>query len=84
MRALTTICVLVAAQGVIGFAQYELELPAGLVWIHVAVAASTWMAILFANAAAGRAARTTVVETPPQFWGGESRTSVERTPVGPS
>jgi cytochrome c oxidase assembly protein subunit 15 len=84
MRALTWVCVLVAAQGVIGFAQYELELPAGLVWIHVAVAATTWMGILFANAAVGRLTPTTVVEAPPQFWGGEHRTSVERTPAGPS
>ena len=84
MRALTALCLLVAAQGVIGFAQYELELPAGLVWIHVAVAASAWMAILFSAAAAGPLTRTTVVEDPPQFWGGESRTSVEREPVGPS
>jgi cytochrome c oxidase assembly protein subunit 15 len=53
-RALTAVCLLVAAQGVIGFAQYELELPAEIVWTHVVVATGTWIAILLAVAAAGR------------------------------
>jgi cytochrome c oxidase assembly protein subunit 15 len=83
-RALTTLCVLVAAQGVIGFAQYELELPAALVWLHVAVASAAWMSILVANAAAGRLTARTPVEDHPQFWGGETPTSVERTPATPS
>jgi heme A synthase len=83
-RALTAVCVLVAAQGVIGFAQYELALPASLVWIHFAVAAATWLGILFANAAAGRLTRTTVVDAPPQFWGGEARTPVEHLSADPS
>jgi cytochrome c oxidase assembly protein subunit 15 len=53
-RALTALCLLVGAQGVIGFAQYELELPAGIVWVHVLVATAAWVALLFAVAAAGR------------------------------
>jgi cytochrome c oxidase assembly protein subunit 15 len=53
---LTTVCLLVAAQGVVGFAQYELRLPSELVWLHVVVATGTWMAIVFAFAAAGRLA----------------------------
>jgi cytochrome c oxidase assembly protein subunit 15 len=87
MRALTLVCVAVAAQGVVGFAQYELELPASLVWIHVAIAATAWMGILFAVAAAGRLRRTTPVRPPgepPQKWGAGTRTSVEREPVTPS
>ena len=83
-RALTILCLLVAAQGVIGFAQYELELPAALVWLHVAVASAAWTSILFANAAAGRLSPSTSVEGPPQFWGGERRTSVEHASAGPS
>ncbi len=52
-RALTTLCLLVAAQGIVGFAQYELQLPASLVWLHIVLATATWLAILFAVAAAG-------------------------------
>jgi heme a synthase len=59
-RALTAVCLLVAAQGVIGFAQYELELPAELVWLHILVATATWIAVLFAVAAVGREPRTAV------------------------
>ncbi|HEX8123115.1 MAG TPA: COX15/CtaA family protein [Solirubrobacteraceae bacterium] len=53
-RALTALCLLVAAQGVIGFAQYELELPTEIVWLHILVATGAWLALLFAVAAAGR------------------------------
>jgi cytochrome c oxidase assembly protein subunit 15 len=53
-RALTALCLLVAAQGVIGFAQYELELPPELVWLHILVATGAWIALLLAVAAAGR------------------------------
>jgi cytochrome c oxidase assembly protein subunit 15 len=53
-RALTALCLLVAAQGVIGFAQYELELPAEIVWLHILVATGAWVALLLAVAAAGR------------------------------
>jgi cytochrome c oxidase assembly protein subunit 15 len=63
-NALTAVCLLVAAQGVIGFAQYELQLPAGLVWLHVLVAAGTWLAICFANAAAPRAVPAPAVPPP--------------------
>jgi heme a synthase len=82
MTALTCVCGLVAAQGVIGFVQYELELPAGLVWIHVAAASATWVAILFTVNAAGRLSRTTLVENAPPART-DHRTSVEREPVGP-
>lgn len=51
---LTAVCVLLAVQGVIGGLQYEFELPAEMVWVHVALAAATWVAILRAVAAAGR------------------------------
>lgn len=51
---LTIVCVLLAVQGVIGGVQYELELPAELVWVHVSLGAATWIAIVRAVAAAGR------------------------------
>jgi cytochrome c oxidase assembly protein subunit 15 len=53
-NAVTTVAVLVACQGFVGAVQYALELPAEMVWIHVVLAALTWIALLFAVAAAGR------------------------------
>ncbi|HEY7255364.1 MAG TPA: COX15/CtaA family protein [Solirubrobacterales bacterium] len=45
---------LLALQGVIGGVQWELELPTELVWLHVAVATMTWLAMLWTVATAGR------------------------------
>lgn len=53
-RALTVLLGLLAAQGVVGLAQYRLELPAEIVWLHVVLASLTWVAVLWATAAAGR------------------------------
>lgn len=52
-RAVTVLCLLLAAQGVVGLVQYANELPAGLVWIHIALATATWITVLWAVAAAG-------------------------------
>ncbi len=40
---LTVLGVLVAAQGLVGTVQYELKLPAEMVWVHVALATVTWL-----------------------------------------
>ena len=48
------VCVLLAAQGVIGLVQYETHLPSELVWVHVAAATLTWLCVLWSVAAAGR------------------------------
>ena len=53
-RAVTAACLLLAAQGVVGIVQYELKLPTEIVWVHVGLATSTWLALLWATAAAGR------------------------------
>jgi len=53
-QAVTLTCVLLAVQGVVGGIQYNLELPAEIVWIHVALAACLWLALLWATLAAGR------------------------------
>ena len=53
-RALTVLCLLLAAQGVVGGVQYALELPAEIVWVHVVLAATTWLAILWVFAATAR------------------------------
>ena len=52
-RALTILCVLVASQGVVGLAQWQLQLPSELVWLHIVIATGAWVALLFAVAAAG-------------------------------
>jgi cytochrome c oxidase assembly protein subunit 15 len=54
MEPLTALGVLIAAQGLVGSVQYELQLPTEMVWVHVALATATWLAILWSVAAAGR------------------------------
>jgi heme a synthase len=56
LRPLTYVIGLLAAQGVLGIAQYELKLPAELVWLHVLLATGTWLAMLWTVGAAGRLA----------------------------
>ena len=51
---LTALCVLLAAQGLVGSVQYELHLPGDMVWVHVLLATITWLAVLWSVAAAGR------------------------------
>ena len=55
-RAMTVACLLLAAQGAVGTIQYEFELPAEIVWMHVALAACLWISLLWATAASGRLA----------------------------
>jgi cytochrome c oxidase assembly protein subunit 15 len=52
-RPLTVLCVLLALQGAVGLDQYETHLPTGLVWIHVGLACSAWLSVLWAACAAG-------------------------------
>jgi cytochrome c oxidase assembly protein subunit 15 len=54
LRPLGAVLALLALQGAIGGLQWALELPAGIVWLHVAVATFTWLALLWAVASAGR------------------------------
>jgi cytochrome c oxidase assembly protein subunit 15 len=56
-RATSVVLGLMAAQGLVGTAQYLLELPAELVWVHVTLACLTWVAVLWSVAAAGSARR---------------------------
>ena len=53
-RPIALSAVLLAAQGAVGGIQYALEVPAEIVWVHVALAALTWLALLWSTAAAGR------------------------------
>jgi cytochrome c oxidase assembly protein subunit 15 len=52
-RSVWGLCILLVLQGAVGAVQYAAELPAELVWVHVALAAITWLAILRCVAAAG-------------------------------
>ncbi|HYF28183.1 MAG TPA: COX15/CtaA family protein [Baekduia sp.] len=45
--------ILLGSQGAIGGAQYAMELPDGLVWLHVVVATLTWLSLLWACFSAG-------------------------------
>ena len=64
-RPLTWVCVLLAAQGVVGGLQYKLELPAEIVWVHVVLAAMTWVAILLSVATVGKPAPRGVPSSEP-------------------
>ncbi len=52
-RTLALTIALLGAQGGIGIAQYNLELPSELVWVHVALATLTWVGYVHVRAAAG-------------------------------
>ncbi len=54
LEPLTVLGILIAAQGLIGAVQYELKLPAEIVWVHVCMATMTWLVTLWAIASEGR------------------------------
>lgn len=53
IRPLAAVLGLLALQGVVGIAQWQLELPAGIVWAHIVLAVATWIAVLWSVGAAG-------------------------------
>jgi cytochrome c oxidase assembly protein subunit 15 len=56
----------VILQAAIGYTQYFLHLPAGLVWVHVAGAVLLWIAVLRLNLATReRPAAGPVTQAPP-------------------
>jgi cytochrome c oxidase assembly protein subunit 15 len=68
LEPLTVLAILLAGQGLIGSVQYELRLPTDMVWVHVTLATFTWLAVLWAVAAAGSLvphARPVPVPEPP-------------------
>jgi len=54
LRPLAWVLALLALQGVVGGVQWSLELPSELVWLHIALATATWLAMLWTVATAGR------------------------------
>ena len=53
-RPLGVVLGLLAVQGAVGGVQWALELPSEIVWLHVALATTTWLAMLWTVATAGR------------------------------
>jgi cytochrome c oxidase assembly protein subunit 15 len=53
-RPLSMVIGLLALQGAVGGLQWWLKLPGELVWVHVALATLTWLAMLWTVATAGR------------------------------
>ena len=53
-RPLGVVIGLLGLQGLVGGLQWALELPSELVWLHIALATTTWLAMLWAVATAGR------------------------------
>jgi cytochrome c oxidase assembly protein subunit 15 len=58
VHRLARVCLLMAAQGVLGLVQYQLEVPAEMVWIHVALATLLWVGIVLAAVQAGSPVRS--------------------------
>jgi heme a synthase len=54
LRPLTWVIALLGLQGLVGGLQWVLELPAEIVWLHVSLATTTWLAMLWTVATAGR------------------------------
>jgi heme a synthase len=54
VRPLSAVIGLLALQGVVGGVQWALKLPSEVVWLHVALAIATWLAMLWTVAVAGR------------------------------
>jgi heme a synthase len=69
-RPLVAVLALLALQGLVGGVQWALKLPGEIVWVHVALATATWLAMLWTVATAGRLeprgeeAATTAAEQP--------------------
>jgi cytochrome c oxidase assembly protein subunit 15 len=80
LEPLTVLCVLLAAQGLVGTVQYELHLPSDMVWVHVGLATATWTTVLWAVAAAGRLVprKVPVLESESAAW---PRRQVSAAPV---
>jgi cytochrome c oxidase assembly protein subunit 15 len=60
LRPVAFTAILIAAQGAVGGIQYALEVPAEIVWVHVVLAALTWLGLLWSTASAGRPAPASV------------------------
>ena len=53
VHRLARICLLMGLQGGLGIIQFQLEVPAEMVWVHVALATLLWVGIVLAAVQAG-------------------------------
>ena len=65
IKALTAVCLLIAAQGVVGLIQYHNALPAELVWVHASLPAVLWTVLVWSWVAAGSLATARSQAAPP-------------------
>jgi cytochrome c oxidase assembly protein subunit 15 len=54
---LTRVCLLLAMQGILGILQFNLDLPAELVWLHVVLATLLWVGLVLAVMQVGTSVR---------------------------
>lgn len=54
LRPLSFLLGLASLQIVVGITQWLLELPAEIVWVHIVIATTTWLGVLWSVATAGR------------------------------
>ena len=59
LRPLKVVLGMIGLQIAIGITQWQLHLPAALVWVHVALATVMWVAVLWAVATAGQIEKRT-------------------------
>jgi cytochrome c oxidase assembly protein subunit 15 len=62
VHRLARVCLLMAVQGVLGLVQYQLEVPAEMVWVHVALATLLWVGIVLAAVQVGSPLRAPTPE----------------------
>lgn len=53
VHRLARVCLLMGLQGILGIVQFRLEVPAEMVWVHVALATLLWVGIVLAAMQAG-------------------------------
>ncbi len=81
-RTLKLVCLLLAAQGVVGIAQYELALPGELVWVHVMLATLTWVGYVHAATSAG-SLPSRLAGVPPDQGAGRGRSERPASAIAP-
>jgi cytochrome c oxidase assembly protein subunit 15 len=69
MWPLTIVCLLLAAQGVVGLIQYHNALPAAIVWVHASLPAVLWACLVWSWQAAGPLAAVAPVAAAAQSSG---------------
>jgi heme a synthase len=66
MWPLTIVCLLLAAQGIVGLIQYHNALPAAIVWVHASLPAVLWACLVWSWQAAGPVAAVAPLPAPAQ------------------